>query len=68
MKRLDNISENDIATLNIPTGVPLLYKFDKDMKVIGCKNAIKPLRGLYLGNIEEIKGKIDAVANQTKKK
>lgn len=44
--------------LNIPTSVPLVYEFDENLKALGSK---------YLGDQEEIKKKMAAVANQGKK-
>lgn len=59
VKYLDNMSDEAIIDLNIPTGVPLVYEFDDDMKVI---------RHYYLGNAEEIAAKAAEVANQGKGK
>jgi 2,3-bisphosphoglycerate-dependent phosphoglycerate mutase len=59
VKMLDNVSEADITELNIPTGVPLVYELDAD---------IKPIRSGYLGDPEAIKAAAEAVKNQTKKK
>lgn len=59
VKYLDNISEAEIVGLNIPTGVPLVYELDDDLK---------PIRSYYLGDPEEAKRKAEAVANQAKKK
>ncbi|MBQ8081999.1 MAG: 2,3-diphosphoglycerate-dependent phosphoglycerate mutase, partial [Clostridia bacterium] len=59
VKYFDNISDEDIIGVNIPTGVPLLYEFDDDFKVI---------RSYYLGDQEALKAKMEAVANQGKKK
>ena len=59
VKYLDNISEAEIVGLNIPTGVPLVYELDDDLK---------PIRSNYLGDPEEAKRKAEAVANQAKKK
>ncbi len=59
VKYLDNISEAEIVGLNIPTGVPLVYELDDDLK---------PIRSYYLGDHEEAKKKAEAVANQAKKK
>ena len=59
VKYLDNISDEDIVNLNIPTGVPLVYDLDKDLK---------PLGHHYLGDQEAIKAAMDAVANQGKAK
>jgi 2,3-bisphosphoglycerate-dependent phosphoglycerate mutase len=59
VKYLDNISEADITELNIPTGVPLVYELDADLK---------PVRHYYLGDQEAINAAINAVAKQTEKK
>ena len=56
---LDNVSEQDIVELNIPTGMPLVYELDDDLK---------PLKRYYLGDAEKVKAAMDAVANQGKKK
>lgn len=67
VKHLDNISEDDITGLNIPTGVPLVYELDEEtLKPIPHPDAIGPLTGHYLGDQEEIKQRIGAVAAQTK--
>lgn len=58
VRHLDNISTEKIAELNIPTGVPLAYKIDKNLKSQGSR---------YLGNPDEIKKRIEGVANQLKK-
>ncbi len=55
VKHLDNISDEDIAGLNIPTGVPLVYEFDEHMKAIDR---------YYLGDPEEVARAAEAVANQ----
>jgi 2,3-bisphosphoglycerate-dependent phosphoglycerate mutase len=59
VKYLDNISEADITELNIPTGLPLVYELDKDLKSI---------KNYYLGDAEEAAKKAAAVANQAKVK
>lgn len=46
VKYLDNIPEEAIAELNIPTGVPLVYSLDENMKPIPHPNAIAPLQVL----------------------
>ncbi|KAI9919271.1 hypothetical protein PsorP6_017759 [Peronosclerospora sorghi] len=66
VKHLDNIPENAITGLNIPTGVPLVYDLDENMKPVPHKDAIAPLSGYYIGNQDEIKARIAGVANQTK--
>ena len=57
VKYLDNISDADIAGLNIPTGVPLVYDLDDDLKPRGHR---------YLGDQSEVEKKMQAVANQGK--
>ena len=59
VKYLDNISEADITGLNIPTGLPLIYELDKDLK---------PIKNYYLGDPDEAVKKAAAVANQAKAK
>ena len=66
VKHLDDISPDVIAGLNIPTGVPLIYELDDDLKPIKSPDAIAPLQGRYLGDIENIKARIGAVMAQTK--
>ena len=57
VKYLDNISDSDIPELNIPTGVPLVYELDQDLK---------PVTHYYLGDPQEAARKAAAVANQGK--
>lgn len=59
VKMLDGVSEQDIVELNIPTGVPLLYELDANLK---------PIRSRYLGDAEAIKAAAEAVRRQTEKK
>ena len=59
VKYLDRISDEEIPGLNIPTGVPLVYELDEDLK---------PITHYYLGNTEEIAKRAAAVANQGKAK
>ena len=59
VKYLDNISEADITELNIPTGLPLIYELDENLK---------PITHYYLGDPEEAARKAAAVANQAKVK
>ena len=56
---LDNIPEDEIVELNIPTGMPLVYELD---------DQLKPLKHYYLGDPEKVKAAMDAVAAQGKKK
>ena len=58
VKYFDNISDADITGLNIPTGIPLIYELDDDLKVI---------KSYYLGDPEEIKKAIEKVEKQGKK-
>ena len=66
VKEIDGISEEDIAELNIPTGVPLVYEFDKDMNPIPSPKAIQAISAYYVGDQEAIKARIEGVKNQTK--
>ena len=66
VKHLDGISEGEITGLNIPTGVPLVYELDDDLNVIPNQDAIAPLQGLYLGDLADVRARIEGVANQTK--
>jgi 2,3-bisphosphoglycerate-dependent phosphoglycerate mutase len=59
VKYLDNIPEAEIVGLNIPTGIPLVYELDKDLK---------PIKHYYLGDPEAIAKAQQAVANQGKAK
>lgn len=59
VKYLDNVPESEIVELNIPTGVPLVYELDENLK---------PIKHYYLGDPEEAKKKAEAVANQAKAK
>jgi len=59
VKYLDHVPESEIVELNIPTGMPLVYELDDDLK---------PLKHYYLGDPEKVKAAMDAVAAQGKKK
>lgn len=66
VKHLDNIGEEVIAELNIPTGTPLVYELDDDLKPIPQDGALSPLTGRYLGDQDAIRARIEGVKNQTK--
>ena len=55
VKYLDNVSDNEIVGLNIPTGIPLVYELTDDLK---------PIRSYYLGDVEAAAKAAAAVANQ----
>ncbi len=57
VKYLDQISDEKIVSMNIPTGIPLVYELDEKMV---------PIRNFYLGDPERIQAAIQAVANQLK--
>ncbi len=59
VKYLDGIPEADIVELNIPTGMPLVYELDGELK---------PLNRYYLGDPGKVKAAMEAVAAQGKKK
>ncbi|MCG2712894.1 MAG: 2,3-diphosphoglycerate-dependent phosphoglycerate mutase [Candidatus Omnitrophica bacterium] len=57
VKYLDNVSDEAIVKLNIPTGIPLVYELDENLK---------PIKHDYLGDPEAIANAMNAVANQGK--
>lgn len=59
IKHLKNISDEDIVSLNLPTGVPYVFEFDKDLNLV---------KDYFLGSQDEIQASMEAVANQGKKK
>lgn len=59
VKYLDNVPEDEIVELNIPTGIPLVYLLNDDLQ---------PLQKFYLGDAEAVKKAAAAVANQGKSK
>jgi 2,3-bisphosphoglycerate-dependent phosphoglycerate mutase len=59
VKYLDNVSEQEITELNIPTGIPLVYEFDAAFKVV---------RHYYLGDPEAVQKAVAAVAAQAQAK
>lgn len=58
VKVFDGLSEDEIVGVNIPTGVPLVYEFDRDFNVVSKR---------YLGDQDAVNAKMAAVANQGKK-
>jgi 2,3-bisphosphoglycerate-dependent phosphoglycerate mutase len=59
VKHLDDVSDDEIVGLNIPTGVPLIYELD---------DALRPKRHFYLGDPDAVAAAQRAVANQGKKR
>jgi 2,3-bisphosphoglycerate-dependent phosphoglycerate mutase len=59
VKYLDNISDEEIVDLNIPTGIPLIYELGDDLK---------PIKHYYLGEAEKVEEAIEAVEAQGKAK
>jgi len=57
VKYLGNISDQEILSLNIPTGIPLVYELDENLR---------PKQSYYLGDPEEVKRAMEAVASQGK--
>ncbi len=57
VKYLDALSEEEVVNLDIPTGIPLIYELD---------DQLKPIKHYYLGDPEEVKKAIQAVADQGK--
>ena len=58
-KFFDNISDDEIPSVNVPTGIPLVYELDEDLK---------PIKHYYLADPEEGKKLQEKVANQGKAK
>ena len=59
VKYLDDVPDKEIVELNIPTGVPLVYELDDDLR---------PIRHYYLGDPKDLAKAVDAVARQGKAK
>lgn len=59
VKYLDNVSDEEIVNLNIPTGIPLVYELDQDLK---------PIKHYYLADEETVNAALHAVAAQGKAK
>jgi len=59
IKYLDGVSEEDIIGMNVPTGMPLVYDLDENLK---------PTNRQYLGDPEKVAKAMEAVANQGKAK
>jgi 2,3-bisphosphoglycerate-dependent phosphoglycerate mutase len=59
VKHLDGVPEEEIASLNIPTGIPLVYELQDDLQ---------PIRRYYLGDPEAARKAAEAVANQAARK
>jgi len=57
VKYLDAIGDSEIVGLNIPTGIPLVYELDDDLR---------PVRHYYLGDADEVAKAVESVANQAK--
>jgi 2,3-bisphosphoglycerate-dependent phosphoglycerate mutase len=59
IKYLDDVSESDIVGLNIPTGIPLVYELNDELR---------PERHYYLADEAEVQAAVAAVAAQGKKR
>ena len=59
VKYLDDISDEEIPSLNIPTGIPLVYELNQDLR---------PIKHYYLGDPDAARKAAEAVANQAKAK
>ena len=54
LKYLDEISDEEITKLEIPTGVPLVYQLDEKLRPIKNPKAVGPLSGVFLGDADEV--------------
>merc|ERR1712226_840515 len=68
VKYLDNVSEEQIIGLNIPTGIPLVYKLNRQLKPVKLQGHAEHLSGAYLGDPAWVDAKINGVKNQAKAK
>ena len=59
MNYLDTVPDSEIVSYNVPTGIPLVYELDENLK---------PIKNYYLGDQEAIRKAQEAVANQGKAK
>lgn len=59
MQYLENMTPEEIMVVNMPTGIPMLYELDENFKV---------LKREFIGDVDEVKAAINAVANQGKAK
>ena len=59
VKHLDQVSDDEISQVNIPTGIPLIYELDEDLK---------PIRHYYVGDEEKVRAAMESVKNQGKAK
>jgi 2,3-bisphosphoglycerate-dependent phosphoglycerate mutase len=59
VKHLENMGEDEILNFNIPTGIPIIYELDENLK---------PINRNFLGNEEDVRKAMEAVANQGKAK
>ena len=59
VKHLKQISDENIVSLNLPTGIPYVFEFDDKLELVN---------DYFLGDAEEVKRLMEAVANQAKKK
>lgn len=67
VKDIEGMADDVIPGLEIPTGTPLVYNLDADLKPMPTDLAVEPLKyGFYLGDAEKIKAAAEAVKNQTK--
>ena len=57
IKYLDSVPDDEIVELNIPTGIPLVYELDEELK---------PIKHYYLGDPEKVSKAVESVANQVK--
>eukprot|EP00668_Euglena_longa_P015893 GGOE01020069.1.p1 GENE.GGOE01020069.1~~GGOE01020069.1.p1 ORF type:complete len:313 (+),score=100.84 GGOE01020069.1:75-941(+) len=65
-KHLDNISEDAITGLEIPTGIPMAYSLDANLKPIPSADACAPLSAKFIGDPAVVKAAQEKVKNQTK--
>ena len=63
----DDIDEA-VTELEIPTGIPLVYSLDRELRPIPSERSVAPLSGHFLVDPEELRRKQEEVANQSKQR
>jgi len=65
LKHLDGIADEEMTEVEVPTGIPLVYQLDKELRPIRSERAVAPLTGYFLGDSEEIAAAKRQVAEQS---
>lgn len=66
LRYIDNITDDEIMSVNVPRAIPLVYEFDENMKVLKCENAAEPLSGYYAAPPDVLEALFEFERNQVK--